>query len=81
MQSKTILYIPYHAVLTVRSGVVEWLTHLTNYLGIAGRVGLNPVKGKQFFFEQETLHALLSTGWYSKNGVYKLKASNTIELK
>jgi len=32
--------------------------------GCLGRLSLKPIKGYRYYHEQETLHSLLSTGWF-----------------
>jgi hypothetical protein len=65
-------------------GVDQWLTHQTSNLRIADQVGSNLSGASRCFFEQETLHLLLSTGWFQeriREGFNKLIVSNTIKLK
>jgi hypothetical protein len=60
-------------------GMAEWLTRRT---GLAVWVQ-TPSGASRCFLEQETLHSLLSTGWFKeriRKCVYKLIASYTIEL-
>jgi len=41
-------------------GVTQWVARMTHYLS---PVGSNTIKGSRCLLEQETLPALLSTGW------------------
>ena len=48
----------------ITGGVVEWLIRRTSNIRIANRRGSN-----HCFLEQETLHLLLSTGWFQEGRV------------
>jgi hypothetical protein len=56
----------------------------TSNVMIASRMGSNPDRVSLCFLEKETLHLLLSTGWFQERiqkCVYKQIASYTIDLK
>ena len=43
--------------------MAQWVARLTRHVGA---VGSSPIKGPRCFLEQETLHLLLSTGWFQE---------------
>ena len=59
--SKTVL-LKFHCVLLFHSlaGVAQWVARLYRNWSV---LSLKPFKGSHCFFEQETLHLLLNTGW------------------
>jgi hypothetical protein len=57
--------------------MAEWFMLRTSNLMIVYLMGSNPDRASLFSLEQETLHSLLSTGWFQeriRKSVYKLIA-------